>query len=37
MYAPITPLIAPEAPTIGMALPGFTRVWVAAATNPVSR
>ena len=36
-YAPITPLIAPDAPTIGTAEAGLRTTCVRAAATPVSR
>jgi len=36
-YAPNTPLIAPDAPTIGMADDGLITTWVAAAATPHNR
>jgi hypothetical protein len=37
MYPPSAPAIAPEAPTIGIVLEGSTKIWVAAAANPLNR
>ena len=33
----MTPLMAPDAPTIGTMLDGLMNVWVAAAARPQSR